>query len=156
MSLRPEGTRDMNRREYLGTVAATVAVAGCTTAVGTSPRTTSSDPPLAVTAPILGPGDSGRITIDARDATSLQVSRVPDVDEWLVEYGAAEFSPPPGTTYQARPPTWVWESPTNVSGEVPVRVPESLTPDDYRYTLVSRRGDDSETVTERFTLTVEG
>ena len=145
----------MNRREYLAAVAASVGLPGCATVVGSNSESPTSDGPLTVRAPSVTPGGTGTLTIAARGTTTLRVSQDSDVDTRLLEYDSAAFSPEPDATYQSIPPTWVWSSETDVSGEIPVNVPDTLSPGSYEYAIRSGRGETAEEVTQQFTLVVE-
>lgn len=145
----------MKRREYVSAVGASIVLTGYTTVLGANTNSTTPDSTLRVTTPQhLTPGGKGKITITAHDATTLNISNVPDLDESFLEYGAAEFSIPPQTTYTARPPAWVWERPRTVSVEIPVEIPETVSTKTYHYRITVQRGDSTESVTEQFTLAV--
>lgn len=130
---------------------------GSATATGSATPTGSPVPTgksyVEIRAPTVSRGETVSITIDARSVVHLRFSRVPDTDATVL-YGNAEFSPSPTAVWTVRPPTWQWSPPRPVTGAVPIRVPDTVAPDDYRYAIAARRPDSDEELVEGFTLTV--
>lgn len=146
----------MDRRAYLAAVATSAGVTGCVGTAGTVLDTTVSGPPLSIRAPTVERGTTGAISITALSARSLRFSRGHDLDARVIRYGDADLVPAPKSVYTARPPTWVWSTQTDVTGTVPVDVPTTLPPGEYRYTVALERGEGGDEVTEEFAVTVPG
>lgn len=149
----------MHRRQVLAVLGTTIPLAGClSTASGSDSPNESSTPTdesnIEITAPTVSQGETATVTIEAQSVTHLRFSDVPEIDA-TVEYENAEFSPSPSAVWQRKPPTWQWSPAKTISGDVPIRVSDTVSPDQYQYAIAVQQPDNDEELVEEFTLTVQ-
>ncbi|AQL42466.1 hypothetical protein BV210_06950 [Halorientalis sp. IM1011] len=110
----------MPRRIALLAVVGCVLLAGCGGAGNSTPTelTDESERELAIDAPAITPGETGTLTIDVTNASTLRVEPIAS-DSVSIDYGNASHSPPPETTWTTYPPSWSWNG-TTVTTTLPV------------------------------------
>lgn len=149
----------MRRRQVLTALGTTIPFGGCLGATkgGESPDkmpTATTDSYIEITAPTVSQGETATITITARSVTRLHFSDVPDSDA-TIEYENGAFSPSPSVVWQGKPPTWQWSTAESVTGDVPLTVPETVPPGDYRYAIAGQIKESEDELIEGFVVTVQ-
>ena len=163
----------MNRRSFIAASIGAALLPGCTTtgsngepqtaSTQSSESSTTADQnrvnnriTIAVSKRRVSPGDTGTITVIAKDVEEMQAQ--PAVKPIIIEYEAASFSPRVDRVADSMPPIWGWSSPQpEVTAKLPFRVSPDAQSGPYNRTIAIWNGPPSytESVSKEFTITVE-
>jgi len=143
----------MHRRKVLATLGVIIPTSGCLSNATQESQETTSDMGIEITAPTVSPGGTVTITLDVQSTNQLRFIELPSIDA-TVEYDNAEFSPSPNRVWTREPPTWEWSSPQPVTATVPITVSDTVSPNEYQYSIAIRPSENAEEIVETFTLSV--